>query len=599
MLPNSAPAPAEPHPTPAQAGPRLSHAGGTNPARWPLRVTPAPGEALESWVGRLAYRYGLTPRKTLRLLDVPVAPQRQVQLRTMLNTAGIQTLAEQLHIDPAALAPDPQLTSLEQARQDYLCTFHSPQQHDPRGSRFCPGCLTEGQHWQASWTSPLHAVCTRHGVLLASKCGWCENTPFDSPVWMTNPEPTWACAAFDDGHNTNQRYRQRCDSNLRSAPAAGIATDLELAAQQHILDLAISANEATSDPVPCCGLPTPPGIALEAILDLIHSQLGARYFPTSPAEPVHRLAQAMVLAVHITSLPTPEAARTQLTDHGLVGPQDPQAPLGPTYLIRARPHNRVLETITLLGMRDRFSIDTALKFRVGAPLPCYPAQQRHPNDTRHLHHDQDLPELPMAHIPTLIWPQVLHEAPSEAINGHDPLLVRAATAMALAKTASKRRWHLLATDLGLPANMAAPIRKYFRQLYRQPELWLRYLSWVDTLFVNLHRDPPPIDYQLRRAVAADHGLLTAAARHVLTTSERPRPPEVTPTTLTQAFWEIYTESDLTLAPPPTSALDPTYRRAVRKLTHPATMRPWLDDLQAQLAAGTPVLEGEPLTWIPP
>lgn len=76
--PNSATAPAERAHPPASSRrrePRLTGAGGTNPYQWPLTVPRNPGEALESWLGRLAHRYGLTPRATLRLLGATVLPQ--------------------------------------------------------------------------------------------------------------------------------------------------------------------------------------------------------------------------------------------------------------------------------------------------------------------------------------------------------------------------------------------------------------------------------------------------------------------------------------------------------------------------------------------
>ena len=37
--------------------------GGYDISRWPLRVPRVAGESLESWLGRLAHRYGLHPRR--------------------------------------------------------------------------------------------------------------------------------------------------------------------------------------------------------------------------------------------------------------------------------------------------------------------------------------------------------------------------------------------------------------------------------------------------------------------------------------------------------------------------------------------------------
>ncbi|MBC7273664.1 MAG: hypothetical protein H5T76_34035, partial [Streptomyces sp.] len=150
-----------------------------------------------------------------------------------------------------------------------------------------------------------------------------------------------------------------------------------------------------------------------------------------------------------------------------------------------------------------------MKYRIGSGMPAYPAQQRHPRDTNHLRADQGLPELPMSAIPTRIWPGLLDDAPAAAREGENHVLVRAAASLALAKTASNRKWRLLATDLGLPAAAASPIRRYWHTLRRDRDDWRAYLGWIERLFVRLHHDPPPIDYQLRRAVAADHAFLTS------------------------------------------------------------------------------------------
>lgn len=560
-----------------------------------------PGEALESWLGRLAHRYGLTPRATLRLLGATVLPQRLLRLAPLIKDVGHDTITDLLGLDPASLAPDPLLDTLERARRDYLDRFHAYPQLEPKGLRFCAECLDVDGYWHASWASPLHAVCVRHGKRLASTCAQCGNVPFESPVWLTSVTPTWACPGlFEPSRTPGARYRPRCGADLREGVQEGlsVASD-EVAAQQHVFDLAqaIGRGEESSR---CCGLDVAPARALEAVLDLIHAQVAGRFYLTSPSEPVERLVDAMAVAVDVDAQPNPADAHERAQGHGLLRPHDPQAPLGPTSAIRARPHSRVLETIALLAHADRLSIDNQLKYRTGSHLPCYPAQQRHPRDTNHLHADQGLPEVPMSAIPTLLWPGLLDDAPAAVREGADPVMVRAAASLALAKTASNRKWRLLATDLGLPAAAAAPIRRYWHTLRRARDDWHAYLGWVERLFVRLHHDPPPIDYQLRRAVAADHSFLTSCARDVLSHGDHPKPGGLGPTALVRAFWPVYTESDLTLAAAPTPPPDPKAARVLRRLqaAEDDALRPWLELMNARVAAEVRAVEG-PLSWQPP
>lgn len=601
--PSSAAAPAELGRTPAaphRQGPRLTGAGGTDPHRWPLTVPRHPAEALESWLGRLAHRYGLTPRATLRILGATVLPQRLLRLEPLLKDVGHETIAGQLGLEPASLAQDPLLAALERVRRDYLGRFHAYPHLEPKGLRFCAECLDEDGYWHASWASPLHAVCVRHGKRLASTCAQCGNVPFESPVWLTSVSPTWSCPGlFEPSTTPDARYRPRCGADLREGVQAGlIAAPDEVAAQQYVLGLAhdtMRGEESKS----CCGMDVTPTLALEAVLDLIHAQVASRFYLTSPSEPVARLVDAMAVAVDVAAQPSPTAAYERAQGHGLLRPHDPQAPLGPTSAIRARPHSRVLETIALLAHADRLSIDNQLKYRVGSDMPAYPAQQRHPRDTNHLRADQGLPELPMSSIPTLIWPGLLDDAPAAAREGGDLVMVRAAASLALAKTASNRKWRLLATDLGLPAAAASPIRRYWHTLRRDRDDWRAYLGWIERLFVRLHHDPPPIDYQLRRAVAADHAFLTSCARDVLSHGNHPKPDGLGPTALVRVFWPVYTESDLTLAIRPTPSPDAKASRLLRHLSEDsAALRPWLERMNARVAAELPAVAG-PLSWLPP
>lgn len=609
MPPSSATAPAEPA-LPARTGPstptvRLTGAGGTNPHRWPLHVPRQPGEALHGWLWRLAYRYGLTPRTTLRLLGCPVRPQRAVDLAEVLLQAGPERIADELGLPPQQLDPESIHQALETARTDYLTRFHDAARTGTgRGSRYCPQCLTEDKMWQATWASPLHALCLRHRTLLANTCPTCQATPFEHPMWLTSTGVPWVCPGFYDPLKTFDsggdatRYRGRCHADLRDVEVVGAVDQSMVAAQEYVLRLAATISRDNRDPQRCGGLTVPARVALEAILDLIHAQLGAGSHLTSPTAWAGRTARALTNAVTVVQQTTATELHATALRLGLLRPQDPQTPLGPTHLIRARPHNRALETNTLIAMRDRMSIDSDLRFRLGSALPCYPRQQRHPRDTGHLHRAQDLPELPMSSIPTLIWAEQLRRIP-QLEGTADPVTVRTAAAVALAKTASSRPWNLIAVDLGLPARLSDPIRRHWRALHDDPGTWRTYLTWIDDLFVRLHDNQPPINYQARRALAGDATVLIGCTDVVLRDSWNQAPAHLGATALARLAWPLLVGSDSRLAPARLIPPDPKAARALRTLKATTEVRPLLEMILSALASLDPTAGAGPLTWQPP
>lgn len=194
------------------------------------------------------------------------------------------------------------------------------------------------------------------------------------PRPASNPStcPPWMCPGHYDPAKTNDcgRYRGRCRADLRDADVSGRVDQAMLAAQEHVLHLASATARGDQATQRCGGLTVPNELALEAVLDLIHAQLGTHPHLTSPAAWAGRTARALPNAVSIVEQPTPTDVHAAALRLGLLRPQDPQAPIGPTQLIRARPHNRALESVTLLAMQGRLSIDNDLKFRLGAALPA-------------------------------------------------------------------------------------------------------------------------------------------------------------------------------------------------------------------------------------
>ena len=230
-----------------------------------------------------------------------------------------------------------------------------------------------------------------------------------------------------------------------------------------------------------------------------------------------------------------------------------------------------------------------LVFRTGSARPRYPSPaapgQPAPDQSQ------------LSFIPQQLWPGAL--APWVADHDYRD---RAAAAMLLAKVGSIRSWRLIAIDLGLPAAFALHPPNLVRHL-RRMGTWPLVLQRLDELASALEASPPPIDYQARRWIAADHGLVVAAVnrtRNIL----GPTHGWVSTHLLAELFWQVYTGGDLRLAAPSAGTmLDPDLYHDDEGVHIGATHDPELlrfltltADLVTDAAGDS---RTEPLTWQPP
>lgn len=142
----------------------------------PLRVSPEPGEALDSWLEAMAFRYDLTFGELAMGVGLGYSSRprwmvelRPDELRTLSLTTGTELTAligmTLKKFDGAALAVDERTARLTRAFPWGLCTR----------SRFCPQCLSEnGGRWQLAWRLNVAFVCTTHHCLLVDACPHCR-----------------------------------------------------------------------------------------------------------------------------------------------------------------------------------------------------------------------------------------------------------------------------------------------------------------------------------------------------------------------------------------------------------------------------------------
>lgn len=153
---------------------------------WPCRPKPLDDESLSSWLTRTAMAHGMRPDRFI----AAVWPGQGHQAHDVDHVSSAAVT------DAMAAGT---LTRPERARATTLAAFtgqlfesHAPTEGRKGGTKwvtrseiaggiwhrpaqqFCPACLVEGTAYlRRSWRLALTAVCWRHGVILADRCGDC------------------------------------------------------------------------------------------------------------------------------------------------------------------------------------------------------------------------------------------------------------------------------------------------------------------------------------------------------------------------------------------------------------------------------------------
>jgi hypothetical protein len=139
----------------------------------PVRVAPLPGEALDSWLEAIAFRYKVpmgdvmswcgiepTPQTTFRLLSPSRDERRRVSTVCGVDGEKIRSM------------------TMDQYRARTADADHWPSALWARRarSRFCPHCLCEtGGRWRLVWRLNWSFACLKHRCLLADTCPECHS----------------------------------------------------------------------------------------------------------------------------------------------------------------------------------------------------------------------------------------------------------------------------------------------------------------------------------------------------------------------------------------------------------------------------------------
>ncbi|MFJ9888583.1 TniQ family protein [Streptomyces sp. NPDC091287] len=181
-----------------------------------IRVTPLPGESMDSWLEALARRCWMPVPSLLSALHLP-PPERIHQFVTSMPEQHLRTLEECLQ--------------LPSGRLDQTVTAANLFGRRAPSCRFCPQCLNETQgRWILRWWLPWTFACTRHHALLHFQCHRCHRPPRESISGKVPWQRPGECT-----HKPPQR-RGSCGTDLRFAPPLPLSPQHPLLGAQEQLD---------------------------------------------------------------------------------------------------------------------------------------------------------------------------------------------------------------------------------------------------------------------------------------------------------------------------------------------------------------------------
>ncbi|GEO93464.1 hypothetical protein KFL01_27700 [Kocuria flava] len=498
--------------------------------RWPISVPPHPDEPLRSWVRRLSYRYGLTPRQLNQALGLPQDSQRN-PLTVLLE--GAQDASAALGVDPRDIAQN--LPADNKWRPDLAACFYPDAGFYPDTGRFCPQCLAEDSTWRLEWESRWSLACPRHHTLYQSRCPSCGQRPWRSRSWYSQSAASHQCTERQrtDPSPARRRVRSWCLGDLRLAPEVPASPDL-LAAQDTIRDRFADTSTHQGGTESFGPFTLDPTSANDLLATLLREAI--RYY--EPQRGGVGLPERVLLAYHaFLDLHVWEDEAPALDE--LLGSDNVHRLLHPSTCTDAALGEPVILAWYINRHRGRLSYRMQLACRTERAAPSLPAQSREawePLPATLVEHGSEPARPPAEWIPQLMPPQVL------ALPWASDPLGRALGSMCFLNLGRGNPWSHAAVELGLPRRLQHHVAGRLRRVHQRQ--WSDLLRSMEDYFNQLLHDPPPINYRARRLVANDPLLLqTLLAEQLGTETNTPL------AVLRLVFWEQYTGGHALFAPP--------------------------------------------------
>jgi TniQ len=250
----------------------------------PIGVSPAAGEALESWLATLAKRLDISWGDLLALV-LPTAGRSPRRFNLTAHLDETETVAisaatgvEQTTVEALTLARlDGALLTIDRKRHRVWSSW------TPQRSRYCPHCLKSSDgRWQLMWRLPWVFACDEHACLLVDTCPTCGQFQRVSPWWLS-PRTVPELERCVMTHNVGGQ-RVRCDGNLSAAATEVLPRDHPIAMAQARLSEVLSTSSTAFGIYHLTPTPTP---SLQVLTDL--RVLAARFLSIADAENIDEL----------------------------------------------------------------------------------------------------------------------------------------------------------------------------------------------------------------------------------------------------------------------------------------------------------------------
>jgi hypothetical protein len=387
----------------------------------PLRVTPAAGEAIDSWLERIAHRSNVTWQE-LRITQGRVIPAKTYADRWTgrLTAQQCTTLSMVTGVDPDALRSMTleSYSAIAAGFEPYTGREAAvyPWRHC-HASRFCPFCLMEtGGAWRLVWRMVWFFACPRHHCLLAHRCPECGAAQRRQPVSGVVPQPGRCLALVGP---SGKDVGLRCGADLTKAPVIALAPTSTLLAVQAVIAETILHDQANFGIYQSIPTSAPQVLAdLRAIGErylsaLDHGTVSPQFpatlikeyrkFRDEERTTVGRRPARAVPAV-ITAIGTTAAiaivGQRDLRSAGAVltsiWPPGKQREISLSINITGRQGcntSPALRGSYLEALGPNLGVPEQLRCRLGTPLPAKPTT------------NPDLVRMMATRIPTMLWPQ--------------------------------------------------------------------------------------------------------------------------------------------------------------------------------------------------
>ena len=555
------------------------------PRDLPLRVRLVAGEALDSWLLRLAHRNGVP---LLRLAHLLGLSDRLKVWRNYALTKGVP--AEGLRrIEAQTGLPAGRLDGAVLDRFDSLGWTPIP------GSRYCPRCLDEnGGWWPLRWQLPHTFACLTHHCLLVTVCPACLRTPHSRVSDRSGLAGSTRCAL------SATRHGRPCDADLLTTdwPVPLPDDDPRLAAQAWIEQRLDSMDPAAVTALRDLDAITawlPRRVTLNELEQLgpatlaavsSHRERNNALRRHNPAAGLVAAAMACRAIAIITFDPSSghratlaPLTRDVVQSNHQIGQAPAKGGLSILSMKRLTTLSPPLQRTVLQGIDQDLGVSERLRYRTRTPFPCPPDQ------------NPDTVAGRARHLPQRLWPDwLVRFHPSRGTNADEVAVT--ITAALLIPGNPTRNSHAVSELTTWRPHMS----NFLSTLAREHA---DVLTAICNIAEHLDTHHVPIDYRRRRTVFTTVDLSAGAWEALCSTHQYPPGRGLRLLHARRHLFTLLTGADLgdTRHHLALTRSDERAGYQAFELQMPAALRAALHDHAATLLAAGGI--DEPVTWSPP